>query len=394
MQVSGVSLAGPFEPLHEERRAAFLLVNGLVSDDNFDTAFIEFDALLPWMHPRSMSESNDDGSYTLMGFPREALAEGRLPDGSDVAISIGVAGQIGGDSVHLDRWCAFEVQGAGRAMQRVLNEWVRPLHDLLIVVLGRGVRMTALHVQVPNADRRANQLLVHFPATQPPPTAAPTWAQLANYDAPTLLRSESTDLGTLISNWGAVHQRRSEIVTLLCAPFYAPFIYSEHRYASTFQSAEGLARALVSETTGMREKEPSAHRARVEAVSTALKDSGLADEIVGWATRVLQGQNEKPLSQLITELVSTSGDLGATVLDAYPDFPKHVAWARAGVAHPGLPRTAALRRYWLGELLLWVMRVLLLHEAGVDLTILTDAALKKPSLRRALAETRHGTESS
>jgi Protein of unknown function (DUF4011) len=41
----------------------------------------------------------------------------------------------------------------------------------------------------------------------------------------------------------APDDRLPDVVTLLCGPYYAPFIYGRHRYASTFQAAEALARA-------------------------------------------------------------------------------------------------------------------------------------------------------
>lgn len=46
----------------------------------------------------------------------------------------------------------------------------------------------------------------------------------------------------------------------------------------------------------------------MQAVAAVLQAPSLDEETVGWATRVLQGANHKPLRQLIEELIAATGE--------------------------------------------------------------------------------------
>jgi hypothetical protein len=164
----------------------------------------------------------------------------------------------------------------------------------------------------------------------------------------------------LISDWFRLRTRLSDVITLLCGPYYAPFIYGQHRYASTFQSAEALACA----TLPTRQKTRSEHAARVNAVTAALQDAQLDAETITWAENIIRGRNDKPLRQLIEELISSTGEMGHQLLAAAPDLPGSVAAARTSVSHPGPTGQGTLTRYWLGEALVRVARARILTELG------------------------------
>ena len=68
-----------------------------------------------------------------------------------------------------------------------------------------------------------------------------------------------------------MHAAQRDAITLLCGPYYAPFIYGEHHFASTFQAAEALAR----EEFDTRDKPKEEHRERIAAVTAALEQAGL-----------------------------------------------------------------------------------------------------------------------
>lgn len=232
-----------------------------------------------------------------------------------------------------------------------------------MVCTGHPVRIEHVLLRTPGSDSGREPLKLAFQAVKPPARARPTAADLASYASPALLTYPTSPLpfSALISGWFSLCDRLPGVITLLCGPYYAPFIYSGHRYASTFQSAEALARA-ISDT---RDKPPRQHRARVEAVTAALEEARLDQDTVAWAVRVMQGRNDKPLRDLTEELISSAGEMGRQLLAAMPGLPGLLASARTSVSHPGARGPGTITRYWLGEALTWVLRVVLLAELGV-----------------------------
>jgi ApeA N-terminal domain 1 len=377
-------LSMPTEGVQETWFADFSLTGGLIGADAFSQMVVIFDYLMPWVQPPGILRSELLSPSVTFETQPAVLAEATLGDGTAVRLVSGVDGQWGDSAVHVDQWCGLEMTGGPKPVIDLLNEWARPLQDLLVVCTGRPVRLEQVLLRAPGHDLRRAPLDLSFKAVQPAARARPTSSHLDNYDAPTLLTYAASPLpfGTLISGWFALSDRLSDAVTLLCGPYYAPFIYSGHRYASTFQSAEALARAAPNS----REKTPSQHRERVEAVLAALQERQLDPEIAGWAVRVLQGRNDKPLRQLMAELISSAGEAGRELLAAAPDLPDRLAAARTSVSHPGAGGPGALTRYWLGEALTWVLRVRLLAEVGVPVSDLSASVTRKPSFQEVLSE--------
>lgn len=384
-QVSGLSM--PVPRVRETWFATFVLTGGLIGEDSFSQVLVVFDYLMPWVQPPGIMGGEIGVDSFTARTQRVTLAETTLDDGTLVRLIAGVAGQWGDTSIHLDQWCAFEVTGGPAAITEILNRWIGPLQDLLIVCLGRAVRLEELHLRSPDQDPRASMLELSFTAVQPPPGSRPKVSRVDNYDAPTLLTYAKSPLSfeAFIGGWFRLRARLSEAVTLFCGPYYAPFIYSQHRYASTFQSAE----ALAHKTLTTREKTPSQHRARVKAVRLALLvaqlEEQLDSEAVAWATRLIS-RNDKPLRQLMQELISSTGEIGRLLVAAAPNLAESVATARTNVSHPGAKGPATLRRYWLGESLGWVIRVRLLAELGIPVDELSKNVLQKPSFQQLLHE--------
>lgn len=119
-----------------------------------------------------------------------------------------------------------------------------------------------------------------------------------------------------------------------------------------------------------------------------LQAADLDADTVGWAIRILQGRNDKPLRQLIEELIAATGDMGSQLLAALPDLPQRAASVRAGVSHPRDGRPATLERYWIGEALTWVVRVQLLAQVGVAMSDLSARVTAKPVFERIVQELR------
>jgi len=86
------------------------------------------------------------------------------------------------------------------------------------------------------------------------------------------------------------------------------------------------------------------------------------------------------------ELISSAGDVGRELLATVPDLAGLLASARTSVSHPGAEGPDALARYWLGEALIWVLRVRLLAELGVPVSDLSARVIQKPAFQNILRE--------
>jgi hypothetical protein len=178
-----------------------------------------------------------------------------------------------------------------------------------------------------------------------------------------------------------LHERLSDVVTGLCGPYYAPFIYSGHRYASTFQSAEALAHAIFES----RQKTRPEHRARVDAVAAALEIAGLGTDNLDWARRVLLSRNDKPLRELMEELIAKADAIGVRLTRVAPRLAEEAAAARALVSHPGSGGPNVIRRYWIGEALTWLIRAHLLSLLGIPMKDVAVKATQRASFKYVLS---------
>lgn len=203
--------------------------------------------------------------------------------------------------------------------------------------------------------------------------------------APTILSLSKSPVGIeqLLLRWFDMWSTRQDVLVLLLAPLYAPFMYSEHGFASTFQSAEAL-HDLVLAT---RDVARSDHRTRVDAVVKALTDAAMDPEVVQWAGRVLQSRNDKPLGRKIADLTLSTGGVGEAVLRADPDFGANIASARTGVSHGGAGNPlGSTGRYWYGQVLRWVVRARLLSDLIEDPEEATRRVADRQSFLHALNE--------
>lgn len=86
------------------------------------------------------------------------------------------------------------------------------------------------------------------------------------------------------------------------------------------------------------------------------------------------------------ELIASTGEMGSQLLAAAPDLANRAAAARTNVAHPGTAGPGTLERHWIGEALVWVMRVHLLVQLGVSIGDLSATVTAKPGFRQILEE--------
>ncbi|WP_308042218.1 hypothetical protein [Streptomyces sp. 8L] len=120
----------------------------------------------------------------------------------------------------------------------MLEQRVKPLHDLMALCLGRPLAMSTLLLR-PADHAQGNLCRAYFDAIRPPTTAG----SILGYGSPTLLTAHDRliDTGALVTRWYDRYQEFRPVLAPLLAPLYAPFIHSEHRFASSFQALEALA---------------------------------------------------------------------------------------------------------------------------------------------------------
>lgn len=344
------------------------LLGGLhVSEDAFERVDVEFDYLKAWAQPptRVIRDPTAPDLHQIRTDISE-LASCDLEDGSSVALYTGVVGVFGDNATDLIEYCAFRrtVPEAGQGLDLV-NQVVRPLQDLLMLSLGREVRLTEVRLSRQEGEHRI-VLEALFPVAQRPAPIPPLKpSQLLNnvldYRAPTLLTAkklanEPTPLSTgeSLADWFREHDGLGEPLIQLLSPFYAPFMSPEHRYSATFQSAEALHDVLE---LGTKDLPKAEHRERVGRVVELIKVSSLPVADSEWAQKVLSGRNDKSLSAKIESLLDNAGPAGAALLLAAPGFGTESAKLRARVSHGGARVEAERWRRTLYEhALRWIVR--------------------------------------
>src|SRR6266702_742302 len=201
LHASGYSM--PVEQMQETWSASFALTGGLIAEDRFSQVWVVLDYLMPWAQPPGIVHAEPAAATFTIDPHRSTLGENTLADGRVIRLITGVEGRRDEASVHFEQWCAFEVEGEPTSLIEILNEWVRPLQDLLVICLGRPVRLDTILLRPPDQDARMPLLRLSFNAVQPPGGRSPSAAHLESYAAPTLLTYSRSPLpfADLISEW-------------------------------------------------------------------------------------------------------------------------------------------------------------------------------------------------
>jgi hypothetical protein len=384
-------MAGPYTNVRELWRPMFALVGRHVTTENFDVGHIEFDYLAAWASPPALTafSSSETGTYSMA--PTE-LGRATIEE-SDVILMARVTGEAGSRRIDLTPRCTFEVRPVGAPLTEFVNFWVRMLQDLLIVSLGRPVRLVSLRVgmnEIPapetaTAPTRQWSADLIFNDIGRTATDKPVRSEVETFTEPTLVTRQTLPipLESLITGWARVFREHHGRIVRLTSSYHAPFVYSEHRYAAQFQAAEGLAKSLASSN---KELSRSEHKQRVDKVRAALEDAGFDDRDVEWATGALRSRNDKPFRQLINDFAVATGDLGGDILAATPKFGHRAASARVAVSHDGSTKSAIPERYWLGDALEWLVRVRLLAEAGIDIAHLVEQGRTRGAFKHTLEQ--------
>ena len=228
------------------------------------------------------------------------------------------------------RRTTLEITGDDLSVDTMFTDWIRPFHDLLIVALGRAVAVTGLRATMQVTIGADVDLAIYTSLIQPDAHDDTKPLSLREPDAATFVLPDdpAIDFATLLPAWSKLREGAARRGGQLCAPFYVMFIYSEHRYGSVFQSAEALAKARFES----RQRPKEEHATRVAAIIDAARGAGVGEADLEWAGNVLRSRNDRPLRELIGELLEQSGVLEEPQRALLA--PK-MATARAGASHGG-----------------------------------------------------------
>ena len=240
--------------------------------DSFTELRCTFDCLNAWAQPPPLTSDTENLETITVQFQAIDLASARV-NRRKVRLVATAVGTAGHETVHLEQLVVFVTKVPAANARSIFNDWVRPLQDFLTVVLGRSVRLTSFFLR-PTRGRAFAE--VSFGVVQAGPGPSPTQGSVMSHSAPTLLTfaDSAIPFSRLLPRWFEVCSKFRDVLILLLAPYYAPFIFSDHHYASTFQSAEALTNTLF--TTS--EKSKGAHRARVAAIVDAAVAADVDEE--------------------------------------------------------------------------------------------------------------------
>ncbi len=356
--------------------------------DRFSEARIEFDRLHAWSDAPSINEDSQNTNYAIVRTsPQDSM---RVKIGDDnVILRSEVVGSWDNSTCHLDQRSAFYIElSQPLRYHEIVETLLRPLQDLLIYCLGNPVRTSSLKLW-PNDTNVREYCDAYFNAVQPNQNEEHSFTSPWSYTEPTLLTAQKSPIRieNLVPSWFRLWNAWRPVFIHLLAPFYAPFIYSEHRYSSAFQSAEAL-HDLNVETFSSAQLDKNNHKLRVKSAINALADADVPEETIQWAQRVLQSRNDKTLRDKINDLTKSTGSVGQKVFDAVPDFAQIVTARRASVAHPAarMGGDDAVARYWCCEVLTWVVRSRLLLDLGCALHDVERLVLNRHAFTHAVSQ--------
>lgn len=367
LDVTGHNLAAEMElsSAVENHQPTFVVVGDHLQSDRIEFGQIMFEHLLAWVHPPP-PYSEDDTSFTI-NTGTEVLGEAALPNGDTIALETGVTGSWGGPATRADQWCAMHVDCAQPiGISDFVTDRIRPLQDLLSLLLGMSVRIESFQVRAEDGDPRTS-LSVHFDALQVDTSREVSAAALHSYTSPMIASwnelTQAAPFDKLIDTWFGMHRTHRTCIALLLSVLYREGLYVEHRFLTAFQSAERFAKHSYSG----RQKKPEEHARRVADIIDAATAAGVDQEDIGWAERILQSRNDRPLVDLITEMLDDSGPAGQALRDADPAFSRTVCSDRGGRSHgSGSSRIGPEARYWYSEGLRWLVRAHMLIDLGMS----------------------------
>lgn len=374
-----VTLLNPVSAGHDgyqSWRASVALVGDYVVDPTFVRTAVEFDLLTAWTDPPHMVVWNKknplDGQVSL---ERTVLETGEF-DGMKVELVSTAFGTGGHLVVDLRRRTWLVIDHEPMPIDHVNEKVVRPLKDLLVVLLGRSVKVVNLTV-TPKSGGKPRRAMFREVVENEYLDYDPLW--LRTWRSETLMTRKELPIsfGEMLSGWFRNRPDLRAATGLLCSSFYASFMYADSWFASTFQAAEYLANMLVEPT----EEQRATHKDKVDRAVAVLEAGDLPPDDLNWATQRIRSGTQPGLTAKVEALLRNAGPLGEQVLKADPKFSRRVASLRSSVAHPSaLDEQSYTQMHWSELALRWIVRSRLLTQAGLPANAVVEAVDRRGAL--------------
>src|SRR5262249_51111204 len=153
-------------------RVRMALMGTHTESDQFIGALCKFDYLNVWAEPPSLTDEIPGSSDLSLRFGDVDLGEAAIGT-ARIRLVAGAEGKVADDRIDLEQNVAFAIGMSAAPSSSIVNEWVRPLQDLLIFALGRPVRLTDLHLRPKDSAPREGLAKTYFEAIQPAPGPLP-----------------------------------------------------------------------------------------------------------------------------------------------------------------------------------------------------------------------------
>ncbi|MDX3319809.1 hypothetical protein PV415_23170 [Streptomyces sp. ME03-5684b] len=357
--VSGFPLRS-LQATQESYRVELALEGGHVEETTFAGVKAGFHQLDDWAGAESIY-TKTPGQNTVMVHPDTVeLASAPLPE-AHLRIKYGIEGHARNQEVSYSRWCAYSAEPAAPMEWReLLEQYVQPLNDLLVVAMGSPIPLNDVALKVKGfwcpAYFRTRETKGGAKIRRP-----------SDYDSPALLTLPKSPAAAeqLLTSWFKIRAELRETLSVLLGPLYAPFTYEEHKFASFFQGLEAY-HSVRRTRYGTTDVTKAEHKERVASVLATLSQANHEEGVIQWAQNILQTRNDKPLWRKVDDIVRSTETVGEDILGAAPNFCSDVARTRTGVSHGGAQKGLTIvSRYWHAEALLWIMRVRILLDIGI-----------------------------
>jgi ApeA N-terminal domain 1 len=382
---------------HITRAHAALLGDRPVAADAFREVRMCFDWLTAWLEPPMIYDRgpDDDAPQMIVDLELKTVASVDL-DGAAIAFMAGTTSHTSRHQISVTRetWVSV-VPSEPKTWRQLLDEYVRPLQDFLVVALGRPVQLISLHLAVAGPPPITDDDLwsapfhdVKIPLIQREPQDMPGRGELNAYPSTVLLPTEQflDQAVEIVRGWYDVNLRNRTAVIRLNAQAYARFNYLGNQSAAVAQAFESL---FLGECE-TKQKTKSEHAERVAKVCKALTEAGLDSEVVSWATAVVQARNDKSFPERFADVIALSGQLGQYLTTKLPNLADQLTTLRHSVSHgsassdrPSTNDPAIQRMYYLKEIGTWIMRTALLELSGAAVA---SKAVENPFVTHAVAQ--------
>lgn len=369
---------------HEFYRPRYAAVGGLISDSQISEGRFSFDQLVSWTQAPSITpKTSDRERFTAEVAP--TTLESAHCAGVRLSLLYGVEGRWGGDSVHLDRWVAFDATcDAPMTVEHFAAKVVRPVQNLLSVMIGVSVRLTMLSVLPLDVGDSRDPLDVYFSPNQADDTTPISSAAMASYTTPALfMRSElfaAVPFPELIDRWFQLDRELRKCVVQLLAAQYRAAMYSDHRFTTAFAAAENYAKKRYRTT----ELDDDDIDARVSSLIDAARANNIDIDVISWAEERLL-RNDRRLAGLVDDLITHTGAAGQRLQAADPKIASRLSGTRGPVSH-GASKSSGDALHWYAEVLRWLVRGHLAIELGMPPDAVWERVDARALFRRACKE--------